>query len=335
MLLIMGFFLHELKAVEDEQTNVAEENSDNLEKIEFYVVKTTIMQETINQQLEEIDVANAKYLRAARLISQLQEENQLILSENKALGEQVEKQTVNRLDEKLIEKTEQLVESEKSYLEAQSTIATLKGEVQSWKDQLENITAQLENRQAEISRKEQELAESASSNQKLTEDLEIAGARIASLVSNVETGTKGDFSYCWYENVSQNGKSRKRAMYLFDIRINDDYIFVVYPWSSDDKRISLSKKITNLSAQDLDQILDEVNFDRRNLQSNLSYDSFVPVFSKLRERGWSDPDGKCTFMVGVWDHTSPLNKSGYKKAHEQIVGKVFSTYVYQDTPWPH
>ena len=112
-------------------------------------------------------------------------------------------------------------------------------------------------------------------------------------------------------------------MYIFDIRIADQDIFV--------KDLRPPTPVYQEQKQRLP-------FDRRALNRPLDDKEFVTAFQPLKLAGENRgvrKDRRCTFYVAVWDATSETNKRRYKRAHNEIVQAVFNTYEYRQEPWPH
>ena len=158
---------------------------------------------------------------------------------------------------------------------------------------------------AEIARLERENA-SLRRERQLTEDL------------------KGQDSPCWFHPATRtNGEPYERAIYLFDILIGDEDIFVHdVPAPTPEYREQKSQLL----------------FDRDSLNRYVTDDEFVKAFEPLKtaaENRRVRLDRRCTFYVAVWDATSETNKPRYKRAHNQVVQAIFNTYEYIHVPWPH
>jgi hypothetical protein len=134
---------------------------------------------------------------------------------------------------------------------------------------------------------------------------------------------KGQDSPCWYRMaIRGNGEDYEKPLYIFDIRISDDYIFVKdIPAPTDEYQ---SQK-------------EELAFDDTVLNRRLDYNEFVPAFQALKLAGHSKEvrnDRRCTFYARVWDATSSDNKVGWQRAHEKIVQNIFITF-WDNSAWPH
>ena len=126
-------------------------------------------------------------------------------------------------------------------------------------------------------------------------------------------------------------------MYLLNIKIADEFIYAVYPWSTKKRELILQKQ-ANFDLSKIEQISKELEFDASLLESSLAFDDFSPAFEQFETQGLDHnirQDRSCTFWVGVWDHTSRDNKEGYQKAYERTVGEIFNTFRYREDKWPH
>ncbi len=135
---------------------------------------------------------------------------------------------------------------------------------------------------------------------------------------------RGQDSPCWFRPATRaNGEPYERAIYLFDILIGDEEIFV--------------RDVPAPTPAYREQ-KGQLPFDRKSLNRYLTDDEFVNAFEPLKraaENREVRPDRRCTFYVAVWDATSETNKRRYKRAHNQVVQAAFNTYEYIHQPWPH
>ena len=304
------FLIETFETTKEELTRTETENSYLLESIEFLTNEAENFQVTISEHSEELIEANEKYSRAQNLIAQLQEETFLQREQLEVANSAIEPVSVEehiRL-ERIIEDLEQQLKDQEV---ANSTVESV-----SVKEQirLERIIEDLE----------QQLSDQET--------------QLASLMSSGASDSKGQDSPCWFESVErEDGSIRERPLYLFDIEITDDYIYVVYPWLTD-KRNLLNNRETNFEIGEIEHMFVNMNFDLGALEKPLSFDEFIPIFSQFKAHGLNRSirlDRRCTFWVAVWDHTSVENKQGYQRAHEQTVGQVFNTYRFKEDKWPH
>ena len=205
----------------------------------------------------------------------------------------------------------------------------------------EDLEEKLRKTQTDLEKMEREHATVNAGNQNhqaTIADLEAKFRDIQRGTSSGPADSKGQDSPCMFEKiVRNNGKTRERPIYLFDIQITDDHIYVVYPSSNIVRHIQANKKL-NMNITEVDQLLDEMSFDRDDLNRNLTFDEFIPAFDEFKRAGQVQrvrTDRRCTFWVAIWDHTSATNKRGYKQAHNQTVQQVFNTYEFEEDPWPH
>jgi len=166
---------------------------------------------------------------------------------------------------------------------------------------------------------------------KLTKGVSVLNEEISQLEKEKEgleeaLSGKGQYSHCWYRMAKRkNGKDYEKALYIFDIRISDDYIFVKdIPAPTDEYQ---SQK-------------EELPFDRTALNRNLDYKEFIPAFRALKLAGHNNEvrnDRRCTFTVQVWDVTSSDNKKGWQQAKDRIVQNIFNTFWddSEGSKWPH
>jgi hypothetical protein len=122
-----------------------------------------------------------------------------------------------------------------------------------------------------------------------------------------------------------NGEDYEKALYIFDIRISDDNIFV--------------KDIPAPTGEYQSQ-KEQLPFDDTALNRRLDYNEFVPAFRALKLAGHNNEvrnDRRCTFYVQVWDATSSDNKVGWQQGHERIVQNIFNTFWddSEGSKWPH
>ena len=137
-----------------------------------------------------------------------------------------------------------------------------------------------------------------------------------------ENGAAGQDSPCWFtHDLRSNGEPYEKSVYIFDVRITDEHLFVQdIPAPTD----HYSRQKPTLP------------FDRSALNRPLADPEFVNAFRPLREAGHNGDvrDRRCTFHVRVWDDTGETNKLRYKRAHNEVIETVFITFESRD-PWPH
>ena len=135
---------------------------------------------------------------------------------------------------------------------------------------------------------------------------------------------KGQDSPCWFRPSKRaNGVPYERALYIFDVLIDDDDIFV---------------QDVPAPGPAYEEQKSSLPFDRNGLNRSLTDDEFLGAFEPLKraaENREVRTDRRCTFYVAVWDATSETNKRRYKRAHNQIVQAIFNTYEYVHAGWPH
>ena len=135
---------------------------------------------------------------------------------------------------------------------------------------------------------------------------------------------KGQDSPCWFRPATrENAEPYERAIYLFNILIGDEDIFI--------------QDVAAATPEYREQ-KSRLPFDRDSLNRPLTDDEFLKAFEPLKRAAENREvrlDRRCTFYVAVWDATSETNKPRYKRAHNQVVQKVFNTYEYIHKPWPH
>lgn len=132
---------------------------------------------------------------------------------------------------------------------------------------------------------------------------------------------KGQYPPCWYKTVEgKNGKLRERPLYIFDVRISDDNIFV--------KDISAPTPEYELQKPKLP-------FDRSALNKSIGFGKFLKSFQPLKDAAENGKvqDYPCKFYVKVWDATT--SKKTYRLALENVVETVFFKYLVKRRPWPH
>ena len=331
----MGFFLEDFDRQNQEITPVALEEFDSNAKevpVEAWITRIELLE-------TELEIATIRIQESDTLAAEAKEESSLT-------------------QEQLTKKSEELAEEKTKQQRTRNLIDQLQAELhqkeQSLKDQAkhlsesakiyqknEDLEANLRNAQAELEKKEGELATVNAGNQNhqaTIADLEAKIREVQRRDSSGPTDSKGQDSPCLFEKiVRNNGKTRERPIYLFDIQITDDHIYVVYPSSNMVRHFQANKKL-NMNITEVDQLLDKMSFDRDDLNRNLAFDEFIPAFEEFKRAGQVQrvrTDRRCTFWVAIWDHTSATNKRGYKQAHNQRVQQVFNTYEFEEDPWPH
>jgi len=137
-------------------------------------------------------------------------------------------------------------------------------------------------------------------------------------IAQTQEHGKGQDSPCWYKLDKKDGQWREKPLYIFNIRIYDNHLFV--------KDIPAPNKFYALQKKSL-------NFDRTKLDKNISFNSFLRAFEPLKKSGHSGKvrDRRCTFYVGLWNETT--NDEAYRKSKEDIVEGVFISYRYRNDPW--
>ncbi len=132
---------------------------------------------------------------------------------------------------------------------------------------------------------------------------------------------KGQYAPCWYaKDTGPNGEPRERALYIFDVRIDDDSVFV--------------KDIPAPTPEYASQ-KPTLPIDRGALNKSLSFGKFLKSFQPLKDAA----DNKevqvypCKFYVKVWVATT--SQESYRRALENVVENVFFTYAVKDEAWPH
>ncbi len=132
---------------------------------------------------------------------------------------------------------------------------------------------------------------------------------------------KGQYAPCWYAKDTQpNGEPRERPLYIFDVRIDDDSVFV--------------KDIPAPTPEYASQ-KPTLPFNRGALNKSLSFGKFLKGFQLLKDAA----DNKevqvypCKFYVKVWVATT--SQESYRRALENVVENVFFTYPVKDEPWPY
>ena len=287
---------------EGERDQVRKALIETSEKYEGAQSRIRQLQEKSTRQQQQIRDQGAELLRVSDFLStQALIEQQLAESESK-VEPPSEFNSTERENQKSAQELLGQLKDKESHL--QETIAT--------KQQLESEVAQLR----------QQLSESESKMQRLLSD------------------SKGQDSPCWYVNAERDdGSIYERPLYLFDIKIADEYIYAVYPWNSSDKREKLEQIQPNFDLDEIDRLLEEViKFDTSVLEKRFAFDEFIPAFIQFNDQGRGmriRSDRRCTFWVAVWDHTTNENKEGYKEANEDTVGVVFNTFRYKERKWPH
>lgn len=132
---------------------------------------------------------------------------------------------------------------------------------------------------------------------------------------------KGQYPPCWYVIVTPpNGKPRERALYIFDVRISDDNIFV---------------KDIPAPTPEYARQKPTLPFNRKALNKKISFDEYVKSFKPLKDAAENGEVQAypCKFYVKVWHATT--NIRSYRRALEKVVESVFFTYPVKGEPWPH
>ena len=329
MLLIMGFFLHEFVPEEEAQEV---NSSDLLLRLESSLPTLPVSNSVDSNRQVQVD--SEKLLFLIETFETTKEELTRTETENSYLLESIEFLTneAEIFQETISEHSEELIEADEKYSRAQKLIAQLQEETFHQREQLEVANSTIEQDSVEEKIRFERIIED------LEQQLSNQETQLASLMSSGASDSKGQDSPCWFESVErEDGSIRERPLYLFDIEITDDYIYVVYPWLTD-KRNLLNNRETNFKIGEIEHMFVNMNFDLGALEKPLSFDEFIPIFSQFKAHGLNRSirlDRRCTFWVAVWDHTSIENKQGYQRAHEQTVGQVFNTYRFKEDRWPH
>ena len=192
-------------------------------------------------------------------------------------------------------------------------------------DELENLQERNQNL-AELIDAPPTLKESIEESQNLRETIAQLEEENETLIREMDliVDQKGQDSPCWFRRSTRsNGESYERALYIFNVRIDDTSIFLK----------DIAAPTPEYAAQKA-----ELRFDRGSLDRELTDEDFIRAFAQLKEDGENRrvrSDRRCTFYVAVWDATSETNKVRYKRARNNVVEAVFNTYEYRDEPWPH
>lgn len=141
---------------------------------------------------------------------------------------------------------------------------------------------------------------------------------------------KGQNPPCWYKTVNEEGKTREKSYYLFNIAVYDNHMIVLrrpappgradddngLPYIEEANQIGLDKIPYNTPLTDVE--LDEY---MRSIH-NLGKDGKVRSYS-------------CIFYARVWDETSDIAKERWQNAHDVVLEGLFGTYrVDKNEPWP-
>ena len=310
-------FAQELEELEKAKTEVQATQIKNSELLADFKSQQT--------QLEEVKI----------LTRQLQSENEELKSNQATLLDQVELVNTEAKNAELA-----LFEAKKNNQQLTENLELAKAKVEilsenSESSNKENLATQttisgllkdLKSRQTQLDEYEQLVEQLKSDNASLQ-------ASVAKLGSGDDADRKGDFSHCWYKNVEESdGKLRRQALYLFHIQINDDFIYVVYPLEQ--LRKSTPNADTNISIEGIEQLLNDVGFNRNYLEIKLVNKEFESGFKNFSDLGEKVGSQECKFTVGIWDHTSPQNKKRYIEALE-VVENTFYVYKYKEDKWPH
>ncbi len=235
----------------------------------------------------------------------------------------VQKQESFQLSELVNDLQRELVEQQKKFEIQEEQIRTQSD------SEIERLEANVKSLQQEIEKQNIDSARLNAGNEIKIQDSE----RKLS-----ESDSKGQESACWYVEVPDNdGKMRERPLFLFDIKIADEFIHVVYP-SSVTNRLLAKHKNPNFNSNEIHDIFTKMDFNPAILENYFMIEEFKPAFKNFFELGQNKqvrPGQKCAFNVAVWDHTSPNNKEGYKETYHQIVEKVFYPLPIMKDPWPH
>ncbi len=205
------------------------------------------------------------------------------------------------------------------------------GELEDQNAQLQDEVAQLEATKDVLVRQNAqqagEIARLTAEKEDLVRRNVEQASRIAGLIDRHDSagpGELGQDSPCWFVDARRgNGESYEKPVYIFDIRITDEDIYV--------------KDTVAPTSAYRDQKA-ELAFNRDALDRPLADGEFVRAFLPLRLAGHGREiraDRRCTFYVAVWDATSATSKQRYKQAHNHVVQAVFNTYQYISEPWPH
>ncbi len=260
-------------------------------------------EEKMNTQSKELAETGARGKYSEFLVEELEKE----LAEEKR-----SKDTLQRAIDELITKSKFQKESNRQLREEKS-------------NEFSEINEKLHQLEAMNRKLEAELAQAKNA----------ASSPQAQIASFGASDSKGTNSACWYRmKRNDDGTETEHALYLFDVQISDDHILVFYP----SKSRNGSASDANFSRVKLGEMFDEMAFDRNVLGKPLNFDQFRQVFDGFMTAGRGKKirhDRRCMFYVALWDHTSLTNKEGYQRAKEQVVDQVFSSYRYQDYPWPH
>ena len=189
--------------------------------------------------------------------------------------------------------------------------------------EIKQITAERDRLQDRLTTAES-FAEIGKQIQQIAQEKGMSPDELIAKIKKGEMDRLGQDSPCWYSMAKRlNGEDYERPLYVFDIRISDDSIFV---------------KDVPVSAPEHKKQKEALKFNRTALNRELNYKEFEPAFLPFKAAGENKKiryDRRCTFYVRVWDATSDTNKLGYKQAHNVIVQGVFITYEVKEDSWPH
>ena len=335
MLLIMGFFLEDFDRQSQEIAPVALEDFDSNVKevpVEAWITRIELL-------ATELEIATIRIQESETLAAEAKEESSLTQVKLAKISEELaEEKTKQQRTKNLIDQLQAELHQKERSLKDQ--VKHLSESAKIYKKN-EDLEEKLRKAQADLEKMEGEFATVNAGNENHQEtiaDLEAKFRDVQRRVSSAPEDSKGQDSPCLFEKiVRNNGKTRERPIYLFDIKITDDLIYVEYPSSNMVRHIEANKQL-NMNRTEVDQLLDELSIDRGHLNRNLTFDEFIPAFEEFKRAGQIQrvrTDRRCTFWVAIWDHTSATNKRGYKQAHNQRVQQVFNTYEFEEDPWPH
>ena len=196
-------------------------------------------------------------------------------------------------------------------------VAALRREIETMHKELQ----ELHNANSKLSNKNAEL------HQQVAAERQEAG-RVKADLDTVRR--KGQNPPCWYQTVTDAGRTREKAHYIFNIGVYDEYMLVrrhpIPPGRADDDN---GRPYTEEAVDPLR--LEDVLYD-----TQLSYEEIIQQMKRIRDLGKMRKvrSYSCIFWIKVWDKTSPDAKTRWKEAHDGVLEGLFGTYEVKDDPWP-
>ena len=163
----------------------------------------------------------------------------------------------------------------------------------------------------------------------LVERLQETQGQLATTRKDLSLIKKGVNPPCWYEVVTDRGKSREKPLYTFEIGVFEEGVLVrplPIPQGG-----TLDDGVLTSFRRDAEVLrLAQLPYDRP-----LSDQEFLSRFRRIEEagRGGNVRSYACIFWAKIWDMTSLEAKERWKQAHLNVIEPLFGTYVVRSDSW--